>query len=543
MTSIDNHDGMDDTHIDEETPPFALAEASSGPKHLYTSQEDPLSARQSLSYSSIKFKTVKGDDFHHQNTTTSSPPALVESMMTDGSSSAQSAASDSGDCTESATQRPVAPMSSTFLMSSLVTVHSDAGGSTYLPITGMAGNNSTSPVSPFDVAQLNGEASSSSVGFSQLMQAADDTNTSHHHQLRLGRSRTRQLAQSSRMPRLPEHMETDNSPQSSALVATDDQSGTLISAPETAVSTLSSSLSTRRWLPSVRNQAVANPPSDGLRTPLLFATHTTATPFPPSVTHLLSNQQPAYSPLDEAKATIRAIIEDDQAFEVSMLLDDLSCTVQDVMRIVGDPDFLRLWCDPIETLIVTRTSDGDGRWGDASSTSRERDELRDQERQRDREYEGEWIEATTTALGSPPSTVGFIYGIGQRLLESVGCASYGRVTMFVERRRGRVGLTVGPFHGCIHASHTITVSKDEGDGGRVLVVDRVRLTRDDEDASLANLLSCAPFESCLSRCMLPSVAGYLDQVTTSMARLRLLVERNGVSSEASAVVVDAIRRM
>ena len=73
----------------------------------------------------------------------------------------------------------------------------------------------------------------------------------------------------------------------------------------------------------------------------------------------------------------------------------------------------------------------------------------------------------------------------------------------------------------MHASHTITVAEVEG---RVKIVDRVRLNKEEEGLSIASMFLCGMFDSCLSSCLLPSLGGYLDQVTTSMARLRILVE-------------------
>ena len=48
---------------------------------------------------------------------------------------------------------------------------------------------------------------------------------------------------------------------------------------------------------------------------------------------------------------------DQDTFEVSMSIY-LDCSTQDVMDIVGNPDLLRLWCEPVRTLVVTRSSEG-----------------------------------------------------------------------------------------------------------------------------------------------------------------------------------------
>ena len=48
---------------------------------------------------------------------------------------------------------------------------------------------------------------------------------------------------------------------------------------------------------------------------------------------------------------------DQDTFEVSMSIYS-DCSMQDVMDIVGNPDLLRLWCEPVRTLVVTRSSEG-----------------------------------------------------------------------------------------------------------------------------------------------------------------------------------------
>jgi hypothetical protein len=219
-------------------------------------------------------------------------------------------------------------------------------------------------------------------------------------------------------------------------------------------------------------------------------------------------------------------LEDNQAFEVSMDIDP-PCSFEDIMNVLGNPELLKVWCDPIQTLIVTSSSDGSRESSNhvASSESRDRD--------RDREYEGEWIEATTTALESPPSNLGYLYSAGQSILETLGFATYGRITMFVERRRGQVGLTVGPFSGGIHAAHTISVF--EGEGGRIRVVDRVRLTQEEDPVPISSMFLCGVLDSWFSSCLLPNLGGYMDQVTTSMARLRILVENSGPSQQIEIV--------
>jgi hypothetical protein len=200
----------------------------------------------------------------------------------------------------------------------------------------------------------------------------------------------------------------------------------------------------------------------------------------------------------------------ENTFEVSMQIDPPS-TVRDVMDVIGNPDLLRLWCDPIQALVITKSSEGA-----QSATNRSP--------QGNREYEGEWIEATTSTLVSPSKHSSCIYSLGHLIYTSLGFPSYGKITLFVERLRGQVGLTIGPFSGGIVASHTIKV---QDDGPVVSVVDKVRLSRDEESC-----LCCCGLCEPLKRCFMPRMVGHMDQVVSSMMRLRVLVEHGEAGTYA-----------
>jgi hypothetical protein len=92
--------------------------------------------------------------------------------------------------------------------------------------------------------------------------------------------------------------------------------------------------------------------------------------------------------------------------------------------------------------------------------------------------------------------------------------------MFVERRRGQVGLTMGPFAGDMTAFHTLSVI--EGDGF-VKIVDRVRVSRDDEEHS--SVVCCCGVCGVMQRCFMPSqLDGHIEQSMASMTRLRVMIE-------------------
>jgi hypothetical protein len=71
---------------------------------------------------------------------------------------------------------------------------------------------------------------------------------------------------------------------------------------------------------------------------------------------------------------------------------------QDVMDI-GNPDLLKLWCDPIHALVITLKSSEGAQ--NAANRGKSQQQHQHQRQTRDREYEGEWIEATTPALRHP----------------------------------------------------------------------------------------------------------------------------------------------
>lgn len=91
--------------------------------------------------------------------------------------------------------------------------------------------------------------------------------------------------------------------------------------------------------------------------------------------------------------------------------------------------------------------------------------------------------------------------------------------MFVERSRGQVGLTVGPFPGDLYAHHTINVV-ETSDG--VVVMDKLRLAKEEEYSSL---VYCCGLCNAVQSCWMPVLDGHKELALTSMHRLRFLMER------------------
>lgn len=454
----------------EEQPPFALPDQQNSPQHYFLESPVPVGASASVSPSprdvaklhhSMNLpvgKQSKTSDFSQSST----PPGLIESAMTDCSS----AVCDS-DVIEQNTDTPYLDASSTFLFSSLPTIPSINGGSSSL-----YPSSHQIPTEFRNEGQKGSHVSSgASVGFSQLLRAAGGDPV-HLNQ--------------SNMPSLTENEE---------LVESSLEPGALISSPDNFAASTTHSLQSRQWQPDHRffnRQPVQPSASTGLREPLLAGENG----FPNSRRD---------AAIERARTHVISILEDDRSFEVSTKVAG-TCTVEGVMNVVANPELLTLWCDPIQSLIVTSSSDS------------AHDSIGSEQ---GREYEGEWIEATTSALKSPGSNVERLHRAGQAVMELLGIAAYGKVTMFVERRRGQVGLTVGPFTGGLNTSHTISIREESGN---VVIVSRVHLHHQPEETTFATMFGCGGFNSCLSTCLLPSVQAYMEQVSTSIAKLRLLVE-------------------
>jgi hypothetical protein len=437
------------TQVDE-PPPFAILE-NPHPQHLFIKSKIKSTSPQD---SPTEYETSKKRE---SCIGYSDCPGMIESIMTDDSSSMPSF------CYSEESNSHYSNVASSYLPASLSTVPLNENSTTF----------ESSSIHNVDTG--NSSSQETSACFSLLMQAADDKNI---------------IFSQSKMPVVPEGdvlgISTEIIPSGPPMPThifpshkntSSDRSGTTTRISD-LLSTAKNSNSTHRGYED-----------SALDTPLL-------------------PQSPSLDKIIKAKSTVTSLFEDHESFEISMKLEP-ECTVEEVMEILGNSNNLKRWCNPIESLIVVRSSD----IGICSSGNTEN--------RREREYEGEWIEATTTALETPECKVGYIYEAGRKILNLLGLGSYGRITMFVERLQGKVTLIVGPFSGGIHANHRISVFQE---GCHTYIVDRVRLQRREEDVSFTNMFLCGALNSCLSSCLLPPLGSYMDQVATSMARLRVLVE-------------------
>ena len=105
--------------------------------------------------------------------------------------------------------------------------------------------------------------------------------------------------------------------------------------------------------------------------------------------------------------------------------------------------------------------------------------------------------------------------------------------MFVERQRGKVGLTMGPFPGHQAASHSISVVQREG---FVKVTDRVRISPGEEEYN-DHWQICCGLCDVLQRCWMPKLDGHVEQSVVSLTRLRVMIEK-GEASEPPDLILD-----
>jgi hypothetical protein len=82
-------------------------------------------------------------------------------------------------------------------------------------------------------------------------------------------------------------------------------------------------------------------------------------------------------------------------------------------------------------------------------------------------------------------------------------------------------LTIGTFAGGVEVSHKLKI--EQVSDRKVRIFDDVRLKRESGD------MSCGCWEA-FEKAFLPTVDDYMDQVLSSMARLRFLVENGETNS-------------
>jgi len=104
--------------------------------------------------------------------------------------------------------------------------------------------------------------------------------------------------------------------------------------------------------------------------------------------------------------------------------------------------------------------------------------------------------------------------------------------MFVERQRGQVGITMGPFSEGLTCFHTIRISECDG---YIKVIDRVRLGNEDEQSSL--ICCCNHVYARMKRCFISKLDGHKEQAVASITRLRVMVENGEVELYSENLII------
>jgi len=247
-----------------------------------------------------------------------------------------------------------------------------------------------------------------------------------------------------------------------------------------------------------------------------------------------------------------------RSFEVAVPMPQHH-TVREVMDVLSNPDLLRIWYEPVNALTVTDRkggplpaasppfySDGlvnnigtyrnpsfeekeeyDEGDGDVIIRSAAEEKLMITDKQRE-QHDGEWIQASTTTLISPYAHTNILARSFESSRAAIGFPTCGDISMFIERNKAQVGLSIGPFKGGTILSHTITVLevRGENDECSITLIDDVKILDKDEEyrkfCSCFEMIQWAP----------PSVDGYMDQTIKSLENLRSLVQSRGITASA-----------
>jgi hypothetical protein len=294
------------------------------------------------------------------------------------------------------------------------------------------------------------------------------------------------------------------------------------------------------------------------------------------------NNVPTAALTNPTRAPIRAhrIRHDKYIVEVDIMppsssLSTASVDIRDAIDILANIELLHLWFEPIPAVFDACTKDGSGNNNLQSSSSPRNSPANSLNSSNEstnynnnnnvqRQYDGEWIEISSSLLALPSdarvSSCLRATRVGLRQL--IGFPARVRSMMFVERIAGRVGLTLGPypdrlFHGTMahHTFHVSVVSDEEyGVGGsmggqKIVISDEVRLQREGDDEVGFNgkrngYCYCAVFRVLFALLewitvlwYQPDLASYMAQTISSMEKLRTLIERGETGAHAGGELV------
>ncbi|KAL7470694.1 hypothetical protein ACHAXS_010945 [Conticribra weissflogii] len=217
---------------------------------------------------------------------------------------------------------------------------------------------------------------------------------------------------------------------------------------------------------------------------------------------------------------------------------------RDAIDIIANIDLLHLWFDPIQEVLDATVKDGSSSVisPQSSPASSHSSGVDIENSSNDRQYDGEWIEVSTPLLVLPKDAhiSGCLRSIRVGFRTLVGFPARIRSIIFVERRCGRIGMTLGPFpdrwmKGTL-AYHTFNVRAVEDENGqRIVITDEVRLQRDGDGNFNGDSFVCGYciifrllfvlIEWFLFRWYQPDLASFMSQTMSSLMKLRDLIER------------------
>lgn len=269
-------------------------------------------------------------------------------------------------------------------------------------------------------------------------------------------------------------------------------------------------------------------------------------------------------PLSMIRKTQAQIVSND-SFTVSTNIP--AVTVREAIDIAANPDLLRTWCQPLSSTVLLFENDNTNNpianddnlileGSDAVNTTS------------NRQYDGEWVHATSSSLTIPPSNTRYFINFINTSKEYLGFPSCGNITMFIERSRGQVCITIGPFPNRISTAlfggsgivvvNTIRIIENESEGG-VDLISTVQLTSESSSSpqhgydnrydnrdgghmcfmdelwdiakGIVGIPSSSSSNSCCSSCEslydYYSLEGFMKQNFQSIQKLSILIEEGG----------------
>eukprot|EP00567_Pseudictyota_dubia_P008149 CAMPEP_0197464854 /NCGR_PEP_ID=MMETSP1175-20131217/64241_1 /TAXON_ID=1003142 /ORGANISM="Triceratium dubium, Strain CCMP147" /LENGTH=676 /DNA_ID=CAMNT_0043000855 /DNA_START=98 /DNA_END=2126 /DNA_ORIENTATION=+ len=182
-------------------------------------------------------------------------------------------------------------------------------------------------------------------------------------------------------------------------------------------------------------------------------------------------------------------------------------SLQDIRATIANPELLTDWFEPIEKIYVSSVP---------STPCKETERV----------YDGEWIEASTSALVLPKGQHACLHRFLSSMRRSFGFPLIANVSIFVERQSNQVVLKIGPY-GSFNAIHTLSVHDVYEDdraetqnhsGSGLVVTDVIYLEKDEETDGCCGLLDCCRSRQCdLLRDLACQAAASLDMLRVLVA--------------------------